>query len=478
MTSNNGEYMPWTGGGIITATKRTRPASTKAWRPASFKGMAATKKTCEEGLPEAFRLSTPEKTTTKNTDKPSFGAWVQHLREAIEARGSDPIFRMEGTTANEEIYVLDQCGKATKTVVAAWVKSLRDGSVNGSTKPCPCDVDNLSMSAQFVKNSIDIDMLRKVEHDLPKQASGVCVFAAVVGICTSLSASAVRSLEQELKDLKLPDEPSENVENFAMKVTDVARRLEGVGDDLCPKDLPLLVISTFLGSSNDLFKLDVLKIYNEIDENPASHKDWEADVSHLKSKYRSLKTNGQWTAAKTHKEDPVQALQASMVRLERKIDNSNSSNGNGKNAGGGTSNPHKDKICDHCGKKGHIRPNCCHKHIPKEQLRNNNNNKNNGNNNDNEKKIDPQGIHGGLSRKERSVGPKDGEPHEKTVNGTKLLWCPLCKVWRGGPSAHNADGHKGKNGANDKDVKGKLGQIDDSSASGLRLVSGLKASKG
>ena len=67
----------------------------------------------------------------------------------------------------------------------------------------------------------------------------------------------------QLQGLKLAKEPAENVESFAEKVTDIAKRIQGTGPDTCPQDLPTLVYECFLGSSTSIFKSNVVLSYNK-----------------------------------------------------------------------------------------------------------------------------------------------------------------------------------------------------------------------
>jgi hypothetical protein len=167
------------------------------------------------------------------------------------------------------------------------------------------------MSATMIRHSLDIDMLKKLENDVPAHASGPEVFAAVVNIHQALSSSAVRVLVMRLQGLKIAKEPAENVESFAEKVTNIAKRIQGTGPDTCPQDLPALVYKCFLGSSTSIFESDVVLVYNKADRGEDTVKDWDKHVSEFKARYRTLKIKKMWEAEKHHKEKiEIQALKS------------------------------------------------------------------------------------------------------------------------------------------------------------------------
>jgi len=163
---------------------------------------------------------------------------------------------------------------------------------------------------------------------------------------------------------------------FSQKMTEIAKHLDGVGDELKPKDLNLLVVGCFRGSLALAFELQVLEQHNKADSSPLTTEKWDVVVDSLKTKHHSLETNDMWEVKKVHNENPAQALQASIDCLSKKLGGklqpSNPHLQNGHNDGNNkVANPaHKDLICHHCGVKGHIKPNCPKKDAPKEQPQN------------------------------------------------------------------------------------------------------------
>ena len=408
----------WTGGGAAASTKITEPRTMKAYRPNDFKSQVKMEEACTAGLPATHHLSTPDKLTT-DTKAVSFKTWIDRIRDEVEQRGMDSVFRIQGPDG--EIYILQTFGKATRKTVDDWVAMLTITGV-GEAPICTFDKDNLQMSGTMIRHSLDIDMLKKLENDVPAQATGPEVFAAVVNIHQALSSSAVRVLVTQLQALKLAKEPAENVESFADKVSEIAKRIQGTGPDTCPQDLPTLVYECFLGSSTPIFDSDVVLVYNKADRGEGTVDDWDKHVSEFKARYRTLKIKKMWEAEKHHKEKvEIQALKATVKRLEKK-----STDVATAKTGGGSKDVRK---CYHCGKDGHIKPNCPDKDKPKVAGAG-------------APAAAASGTPAGFSRK---TAPKDGEAHTKNAEGEAWKWCGTCKRWNKGEKAHLTDDHvKGK----------------------------------
>ena len=454
--SLDGTDFYWTGGGTTAETRLAEPASMLAFRPKAYKERAKLEKDCMAGLPATHHLSTPDKITSDGKIV-SFKTWLDRVRHEIEQRGMDSVFRV--IDAGSERYLLEEFGQAEKTKVQRWVENLN--TVIGDEY----DKLNLKMSARMIRESLDTDMLKKLESDTSASASGPEVFAAVVNIHQQLSSSAVRVLVTTLQSMKLTKEPAENVETFGDKIQDLAKRIEGTGPDTCPKDLPVLVYEAFLGSSTMIFQSDVVHVYNQADRGDPAVADWQSQISMFKARYRTLKTKKMWEAEKHHKEKvETQALKATVKRLEQKL--GDSKGGANKSGKGGTD----DRSCYHCGEKGHIKPNCPKKDQPKVA----------GAGADKSK----SGTGDAADKKDgvnRKTAPKEGEAHTKTVSGVAWKWCGTCKRWNTGEKAHSTDEHvKGKKAegapAANNAAAGALASND--TGPSLRLVSGYMAQMG
>lgn len=154
-------------------------------------------------------------------------------------------------------------------------------------------------------------MLKKVERDIPEGASGPEVLAAIVNLHQSLSTSSVRILVNQLTNLKLAKEPGENVETFANKVIDVAKRIEGTG--MAPNDFTVLIYKTFQGSSSEYFASEARDLYSKANKQDTTVNKYEEAIIGLKKTYRDLKDQSEWEAVNVYKE--VQSLKAEIQVL-------------------------------------------------------------------------------------------------------------------------------------------------------------------
>jgi hypothetical protein len=145
-------------------------------------------------------------------------------------------------------------------------------------------------------------MLMKLQGDVKPDATGPEVFAAVVNIHQQLSSSGVRTLTKKLLALKLAKEPGENVETFAAKVLEIAKRIKGTRPENCPKDLVVLAYEPFLGSSMPTFNMEVIAMYNKATKRDKSVDNFEAHITEFKNQWRDLEICDMWEAKKHHKE--------------------------------------------------------------------------------------------------------------------------------------------------------------------------------
>jgi hypothetical protein len=447
-----GKEYAWCGGGSLAMTVRLEPASMLAYRPLDFKSQAKSEASCQEGLSESHRLSTPDKIAIDKGTTVTLQAWINNIKLTLEERGMDSVFRMrEGL---QEHYLLEEFGRAEVAKVLAWVATVV--SFN-----CKYDIKNLKMSGKMLKGSLDLEMLQKVERDVPGSASGPEIYAAVINIHQSLSSSAVRHLIEQLQKLKLAKEPAENVETFSEKVLDIAQRIQGTGSVTCPPDLHVIVYETFQGTMTPVFAHEVTTLLFRANEKDPSVLDYEKQISKLKSSYRGLIVRGNWEAAKHHKENAeVQALAATVKTMSETLNQV-------VQRGGRTDTRH----CYHCNKTGHIKPNCPDKNKPKAAM-------GGGTMTTNSSSSSTTVYPSSIEVAERKTPPKEGEQHTKTdIDGVTCKWCGICKRWSKGEKAHLTEEHiKGQKSITF--AAGSLATTTDDANQTLRLVSGFMGSIG
>lgn len=424
------ERIAWTGGSRTTPI--TVPASSRAYRPTEYKSKRKCEEDCSSGIGDKFELKTPDE-IIKDADAVLFVDWIDQLQMFMEDTGQDGVFYL--TKGRKEINLLTDFGALDVEETTAAVNSIK-------RLGCTYDATNLKTSGIAVRASLSTSMLQRIKGMVPVNASGPETLAAVVAAHQILDTTGCRILTEELLKLKLSEFPAENVDQFRLKVLEKGRRIEGC---LLPlPDLPALIAKCFRGSQSVDFNMEVATWYKKATRRRVT--DWREIVSDLTLTYKTLYTNGEWPAATNRKEDVAKTIQGLFSKMENKLDSKienkivnklqqssmrgRGNGGNGGNNGNGGGTQSETRSCHHCGKVGHIKPNCP------------------------ELKKAPSSDSGGsktqsattstLPGKKRYEAPGDNEPHTKKLGADTWKWCGKCKRWNKGDSAHLTDEHRAK----------------------------------
>lgn len=388
----------WVGGPSTAAKALSRPASILARRPNDFKSASSIEKSAVEGLSEERSLGADDKTS-----KIPLTTWINSIREYMEARGMDSVFRIHDRAHDSEVYLLVEWGQASPTLVRGWVNELRkgvgrrtiaqDGTVTMSRLGvCTYDQDNLKWSGKAIRNSITLQLWETMERALGLEATGPEVFAWIVNKLQQSSASSVRAKVKELTDMNLKSQPGQNVEVFGDRLIDLCRRIEGTGG--APRDLASLVAVTFIDSDVLPFNIEAMRMHNLVDKDPKAMA-WQDIVEENKEKYRSLVSQSLWTPKDVPQpKDNVPGYFAK-------------------------------RTCHRCGSEDHLVRDCDEPPAPNE--------KNRG-------ERDTKPAH--WTR----VGPKNGEALTKSVAGSSYSWCARCRRWQTGSKQHETSQHVSKFG--------------------------------
>ena len=405
---------PWVGGSSLNP--RSKPKSTLAWRPDDFRSANKVEESCQVGLKENRHLGSEMKTS-----KVSLTTWVDSIKEYMEDRGMDTVFRIvikpTSTTQYESYMLEDWSVVKNEDIIENWVNHLKQ-------LKCPFDADNLYWSGRAVINSITLEFWETLEKDLPTDASGPEVFAAVVRKQQQLNASGLRMLVKQLEGMSLEKEPGQDVDAFGNKVSEVARRISRGGNP--PEDLSVLVARAFLKSDVEVFCLKANGIFDEVDDDPTTMT-WQTIISKLKKKYISLKSQELWTPAHNKKKNEVNEI-AALKNSVQLLQNQMKGSGSNTTEGGGQKKDLSQITCYECGEKGHYKNKC-----PKRE------NKDGSNNSNSDNKSSQS-----APKSWKRVPPKDGESEKKTVEGTEWIWCGRCKRWKAGSKKHHTADHKTK----------------------------------
>jgi hypothetical protein len=110
------------------------------------------------GLTESRRLTPPGAVDTKDTSSSvTLTQWIRTLAHALKERGLDSVF--QANIDGNEVYLLQKWGKATKDNVDAHITYL---CAHGDAY----DQQNLKLSAKYLFNSLDNNMLKRTEQEL------------------------------------------------------------------------------------------------------------------------------------------------------------------------------------------------------------------------------------------------------------------------------------------------------------------------
>jgi hypothetical protein len=387
----------WVGGSNIEGKRGTRPESTLARRPTDFKSAAEIEKRATQGLAEDRHLS-----LDKKTSKITLTSWVNALRAYCEEHGMDTVFRIYDLEGDSEVYLLKEWGAASPEKVIKWEAALTSGI--GESPPCDYDINNLKWSGKAIMNSIALDLWETIEkEDVGIGANGPATYTAVIAKIQQVSASAVRTMVNTLKQMSLIKEPGQDVETFGSKIVEMARRITGSGS--APSDLTSIVAGCFVECDVLAFKLKALQFADLVDTDP-KQMSWEEIVRQLKAKYLSLLGSGVWEPQKSQtnraEESVLDGLHAAINKLSAQVE-----------GGGGQGGGQGHIRCRTCNQDGHVRADCP------------NNRSGSG--------------RGGSEN--RRTPPSDGAPTTKMVGGVSQTWCSKCRLWTKGAKEHTTAKH-------------------------------------
>jgi hypothetical protein len=309
--------IPWTGGTNIRTERLTSPRSAKALRPQEWKSLIKSEEICTQGLAPSKRLDIASKSGTITLTQ-----WIKEISEYMEDRGMDTVFRIYNHASQSEIYLFEKWSVVSKdNVINNWVADLKKGIplLSGKKAKCSYDLDNLNWSSKALKNSVSPTLWESLSRSLKKDATGPEVFKSIIMKYKFLNASTIRTLEDNLKSLKIIEEPGQDINKFSEKVAELAAQIEGASE-IPPSDLSLTVCNTFLTCTEELFKFRMMELHNNVERDPSSMH-WHDLITELKMKYDGLVVQKLWQAANSrskNKDNELAAMNA-VKKLEQKL---------------------------------------------------------------------------------------------------------------------------------------------------------------
>ena len=111
---------------------------------------------------------------------------------------------------------------------------------------------------------------------------------------TGTSSQAVRILSNKLREMRLIDEPGENVSSFSLKITEICKQLAGSG--LAPSDMAFLAVRAYTFASDGRWKSFSYEIANT-ENRLQDWKNWQDVVQRCNAEYEARINSNDWLAA-------------------------------------------------------------------------------------------------------------------------------------------------------------------------------------
>jgi len=297
-------------------------------------------------------------------------------------------------------------GKATKEIVQAWVTKLQ-GPFGDKF-----DKENLRLSGFVVRGSLGPHLLARVISLAGANASGPELFLTAVFQVSFMTTSLVRSVSNQIGNLKLKSIAGENVANLGESIVELVKQIECSGS--VPEDLLFLVSKPYVTGTQETFRTYAQQIYASIISGDFTG-DYHEIIHKMNNFYQNLLQSNDYEPAKGGiKETEASVLQGMVAKLSKQMDELKVSSGTSTPSTTSTTTTNKtnnnSRKCFQCGSTEHYLPSC--PQLP-------------------------------AWRKEK---PAEGEPQEKTVEGTIYKYCGKCQrgngFWTEGKSLHSTEEHK------------------------------------
>ena len=369
-------------------------------------------------------------------------AFAADALEHMQTNGMDTIFYME--TAKDGITAEDDEGaKEIFTYHSRYTKEEVKAKMDELVKTTfdPYLKTAMKESGKWLAGALDISLKTSLRGELSKHPSGPVLWMLIVGEVQSNSLQRSVELTEEFEKLELSMFKGENVRDYCTKAEELLNQLEK--EDQLPKTHLLKIIDVLTKCSVMDFKIQWMTRRTAVEEFlRQSHGKDQAAILKL-SNYQSYtilldtaKTDydnlaKQWgpatnVQAKTAEATLTNKLQGMIAKtIDAKLKGVTDAPSNGNNT----------KICDYCGKKNHIRPECRSLQQDKKNncVKPNKINRKKG------------GKAGESNGNDVWAAPKSGEPHTKVIQGKERKYCSKC---RGGKGAwtlnHLTEDHKSK----------------------------------
>jgi hypothetical protein len=388
-------------------------------------------KRVEDGIDSKFKRDNAEYTLM---------SFANDALKHMQKHGMDTVFYMQGATdeaGTGAMELFTYHTRYTKTAVDEFIAKAT--KPNGNFDDVYCK-EALHESGQWLVNCLDESLKTTLRNQLAANPTGPQVWMLIVGEIQTTSLRRCKDLADKFEALRLSQFTGENVREYANTAQEILAQLER--DDQLPLNHLTDIVDHMSACSVMDFKIywmtrrtaveDFVKATLGKDKSVVAAMPnkitYDDLLSEAKEKYINLQK--QWGPSPSAEEkalvSKIQALTAQVANLKQNL---TSKQGNGSGDG-------SKRKCNYCGKDGHTEPFCRKKKKDQKGTGNNGGADTNGN---------KGGNNGGTSSSNGNKWdkPKDGEPHEKEIDGVKHFYCSKCKNGKGRwNKTHTTDNHK------------------------------------
>ncbi len=308
-----------------------------------------------------------------------------------------------------------------------------------------------SEATEYLLASLDPVLENQLYESCKDGESFVAHWLKLIQIIRSVSIERFDKIKNTLKDRKVSDYPSEDIEAMATDFLNDFKELNGAG--MYDQNLTLNMLNRIMeagGNGFEDFRYPLRAIKEKLNNKLLAIRhmsydkaqqimveeelDVQSILNQAKETYRALRDEGKWPAASHAKDSKALNKNYGSINMAKNSEFKNLVNSLIQSVNG--SRDKSQDTCNLCGEKGHWARDCPHKKkIKSEPRRSQSTNPKN-----------KSGKPGRTSSKRSNPSskippPKSGESEIKFVNGKKHYWCAKCNRWT---LSHGTDGHKTK----------------------------------
>ena len=386
-------------------------------------------------------------------------SFVHHPHETVTFKplAPDGTTELAPTTGHRMVNVLEHYGLFTKAYLQEECKRL-------SKLHDMYDTQNDTALTQVLFSSID-NSLQLILKPFKNDPFPVVLYE-FVAIVSRETIDHLSKVKTEIKTLTPQSYPAQDLDQYGVKLTELAEQLESAS--AWDTDLELAILEHLLsagGSNNEDYRHDLRNLKSRLrnalhDCHTMSGSDktkylkekgvsWRHLVAEAQKLYRFQRNNGTWPpgiavpggpTARSKLDAAAVNLICSQFGVEEKLVvkalQASVGTPTSSSSSGSSDTPNRSSdTCLRCGKTGHWARDCPTKRD--QNGRNSNRPRNNGgggrnrgrSHGRNDRTRNQNGRRSGPKTSWKKVGPKSGEPTTKTHNGKTFHWCTKCSSW-------------------------------------------------